>query len=291
MHGKATLIIAVALILTPMALCLGISQDYYEDKIVPVERGTTHLHRINIQNEKGEYVRVNLSVGGTYCFLGSDERSKIISIPAKSYDTYEYINITIPPDETDGNIISCKYSVTPISDKEGQVVMVYKINDNFKVRIMKPKGPIQLITGLVSKGSESLLRGLKSKYSIGALVVITLAILAVALYRQGLILAKKATTSREHHYTHKHHSPSTDSIKVIPRASPENAFRTAYGSATTTGELAVLVNKMREEELRPYIERNDFARWAHYVTKNEEYASKIARARNKQEVIKALLGM
>lgn len=286
MQGRVALAIAAAIVLLPTALSLGVLQDYYPDHTITIAPGQNHLLRITLQNEKSADIDVIIKVIGEYCSLGVDKQ-KLTSIPRMSANTHEYISIEIPAEETTGNVIECRYTVTPITWHNGVAVSGNSVVDGFKVLIEKPPKEGGELTGMATKVNEEP----KPNYLAGLILGTILGAIAIALHRQGAVISKKA--QGEHKQTTKthHHKRSSAQKEKVPTAPPENAFRTERGNATTTGELAVIVNRMEEGELKPYMERKDFAKWVEFLTKDEEITRRVAEANNKHDLVKALLGM
>jgi|GEM_PF-4557171 len=144
---RVVLLSVLVLLAVSQAHALGLGYDYLEDNTLPLAPGATYYFKLVLQNEQTEELTVNLTVESDIARL---EGESIITIPAESYDTTRYINITMPLETPEDEIYSVRFIVMPAAKNDGQVPFSVRYDRAIKViakqdalpsSVLPPAGP------------------------------------------------------------------------------------------------------------------------------------------------------
>lgn len=132
MRGGLLWVVCVVLAL-PFAHALALSYEYHDQNIIPLPPGTTYYYRLVLQNEEDAAVTANVQVESQIATLVGPHA---IELPAKNYDTYVYLNITVPPDAPEGTEFPVRFIVMPAQGAvgEGQVPFAVRYDRSLTIR-------------------------------------------------------------------------------------------------------------------------------------------------------------
>ncbi len=115
------------------ATALGLSYEYMEDKTLELAPGENYYFKLIFQNDEGQDVRIRVALDSEIATLIGDPE---VTIPAETYDSFVYFNITVPPDAEPGAEYRVNYEVLPTEEGEGQVPFTVKYSRWFTVRVI-----------------------------------------------------------------------------------------------------------------------------------------------------------
>lgn len=132
--------ILCVLLAAPIAHGLAVSYPYFDDNTVKLHRGETYYYPINVQNEQDGPISAKVEVTSPIARLLGQE---ILDIPAKTFTTTVYANITVPEDASIGQTYTVGFNVGPApgQPQEGQVPFTVSYGRSVTVLVVEGDPP------------------------------------------------------------------------------------------------------------------------------------------------------
>ncbi len=141
---KKIIFFVLFLSIIPTALAFGISSDYLENNILELTPGAFYEYQINLQNGAPVDMYVNLSVITGTDIASFNRTDTALFLPAKTYDFFIPLYLTIPPYAFEGKTYDVSYAVKPVDGKSEGVSFTIILSRGFTVKISKE--------GFIAKG-------------------------------------------------------------------------------------------------------------------------------------------
>jgi len=158
----------------PMVYSLGVATEYLVDNTLSLNPGESFLFELNLQNNEDYDVKAEIILNSKIAEIVG---SNIIDIPAKNYDTYVYLNVTLPKDAKPEQSYSVDYLVKPIIENSNDISLNLQISKNFKVISLEEPPKISL------EKPENL-------FYIAPVVIVIMGLLVVLLYKRSKLLTQ-----------------------------------------------------------------------------------------------------
>jgi len=114
---------------------IGVAQEYLNDNTLYLAPGTSRLFTITLQNGDSDDIKVRIVLDSEIATI--TDALEIYTIPAKFYDMFIRLNITVPKDANIGAIYPISYYVQPITEADGSMIPInLRINKHFNVKVV-----------------------------------------------------------------------------------------------------------------------------------------------------------
>ena len=165
----AILLVAFALISSPIVMAMGVTSPYWDDRPLRMYPGETQNIQFELQNMIGdEDVQIRAEVAGGQEIAKLTDKNNIYSVPLGTKDAKVNVRITVPETAKAGDIIRVDLSFTTVANsKSGQLRLGSAFESKFSVVVTEK--PVKLNTPAPSLPAPV-------GYAVAALAVVALLI-------------------------------------------------------------------------------------------------------------------
>jgi hypothetical protein len=310
MAGRTVISAVVMLLLcTAAANAFGISYQYLENNTLNLYPGQNYLFKLTIQNKDDEEINANISLQSDLATLLG---GPVVYVPARTYDTFVYFNITIPEDAKINDNYSIKYVVSPVGNGEGQVPLSVRYDRTLKITVVDRS--LSAASGAAVEMPKDM-RPTSTRYiPILAIVALVAVMIILLVWRKSSRVSKhllhektaennpeipavpevQAENPAAKSAGHVHKPETEDVAKKIRRQknaktiSPEEYFYLKGGKVLKNlSDLKTAISTITEEEFLHHVNenKNDFAEWVTLSLGDESLGKKIYSANSRQDLL------